>query len=308
MAGARGVARSRFAEGPPGVRRDFLALIDTLPAQRVSMTDDQTSWWRARPLWLREPLVHFFAVGALLFVVRSLVTDDPRVIVVTPGLREDLARRFEDAHGRKPAPADLRTALRAWERDEALFREARRRGLERDDPNVRDVLIGKMRAEAALEVPEQAPTEAELQNWLSSHRELYERPMRYHFEAVAFSQADAGAPRERELFERELAEGAQPASLGRPISGGKLTAKEMKDRIASELAEQIPKLAVGSWHRVEGPSNLWLVRISDVTGGLPGPEELRPRLLSDWRAARAQAATERVIEQTVQRYRFEEHP
>src|SRR4051812_32721230 len=119
----------------------------------------------ARAVWarlVREPLVHFALLGALLFVVRHWVAGDPRTIVVPPTLKAELARRFEDQNGRKPSAPELARALRSWERDEALFREALREPLDRADPALRLVLIGKIHERAMLEVSKHDPTDAEL--------------------------------------------------------------------------------------------------------------------------------------------------
>src|SRR5450432_2097627 len=119
---------------------------------------------------LREPLLHFFIMGAFLFVAQRWVVGDPRTITVSPGLRAELRRRFQDLNGRKPEPAEFEKSLQQWERDEALFREALRERLDRDDPSVRAALVDKMHARAALEVPKREPTQAELDAWLAAHR------------------------------------------------------------------------------------------------------------------------------------------
>src|SRR3954464_10304736 len=84
-------------------------------------------------LLVREPVVHFFVIGALLFVAHGLIVGDPRKITVTPALEAELARRFQDQNGRAPSPAERQAALHQWQRDEALYREALREHLDRDD-------------------------------------------------------------------------------------------------------------------------------------------------------------------------------
>ena len=36
---------------------------------------------------LREPTLHFFILGALLFLLHHLIVGDPRTIVVSPGVK-----------------------------------------------------------------------------------------------------------------------------------------------------------------------------------------------------------------------------
>src|SRR5450432_629717 len=145
-----------------------------------------------RRVWvrlLREPMLHFFGIGALLFLAHHLLMGEPRTITISPALKAELTRRFQDLNGRKPGQAELQTELHKWERDEALFREALRDRLDRDDPAVRSALVDKMQARAAFEVPKREPTELELNGWLGSHRSLYETPIRYDFEFFAFPKA-----------------------------------------------------------------------------------------------------------------------
>src|SRR5207247_1822018 len=110
----------------------------------------------------------------------------PRTVVVTPALKAEVSRRFQDANGRTPSGPELAAEVHKWEIDEALFREAQREHLDRDDPGIRSILADKMRMRAAFELPKREPTDAELDAWLAAHRSLYEAPPRYDFEFVAF--------------------------------------------------------------------------------------------------------------------------
>ena len=257
---------------------------------------------------LREPVVHFFTAGALLFALHRAVVGDPRTITVSPGLRAELARRFQDQKGRAPDSAELETALRQWEREEALFREALREHLDRGDPAVRSALIDKMHARAAFEVPKLEPTEAELASWFESHRARYETPPRYDFEFLAFRRADAGSEEQIEMAERAIQDGANPATLGRPLIGGDLSVLDMKDRVEPELMERIPALPLGQWQRVDCTQNRVLVRVKHVEGGAPTLEAARSHVVADWTFAARQEAIDRILQRTVGRYRFDERP
>ncbi|MFZ5890505.1 MAG: peptidyl-prolyl cis-trans isomerase [Myxococcota bacterium] len=257
---------------------------------------------------LREPLAHFFVLGVLLFVAHALVATDPRTISVTPGLKAELRRRFQDQNGRKPEPAEFEAALREWQRDEALYREALRERLDRDDPSVRTALVEKMRSRAAFEVPKRDPSEAELEAWLSSHRSSYEVPQRYDFEFLAIPKSEPDAAERIAKLESALAGGATPATLGRPLIGGNLSLADLKQRIEPELAERITALAAGPWQRVETAENLALARVKGVEGGLPKLDEIRARVVADWSFAARKDAIERVVQRTVDLYRVEERP
>lgn len=262
---------------------------------------------KAFPL-LREPTVQFFVLGALLFAGHRLVVGNPRVIVVGSGLRADLQRRLRDQTGRQPSPAELAAALAGWKRDEALYREALRERLDRDDPTVRAVLADKMRARAVREMEKREPSDAELRGYLDSHRAAYEVPVRYAFESVSFARGERNAQEARASYQRALATGAKPASLGRPILSGSLTREELGEKFGAVLADAMCGLPVGSWQALASDDSLLLVRISGKQGGLPAWDVLRPRLASDWDLAAKQEAVDSMARAVVGRYRFEEVP
>lgn len=257
---------------------------------------------------LREPLLHFFLIGASLFAVQRWVHGDGRTIIVTPGLRAELRRHFRDLNGREPERAELTKALTQWEHDEALFREALREHLERDDSAVRVALIDEMHARAALEVTRREPTQAELDAWLAAHRSNYESPLRYEFELIEFAKSEHAPQVELERVAAALEQGANAALLGRSVLGGNLTEPELKARLEPEVAGAIPALVIGKWQRLESTAKLSLVRVSHVEGGLPSAEVLRPQLVVDWAFDERQRAVERVLQRTVDRYRFEQRP
>ena len=253
-----------------------------------------------------EPIVHFFVVGALLFVAYRLIAGDPRVVVVTPGVRAEVARRFRDSHERPPTPSELEEALGAWKRDEALYREALRDRLDRNDATIRTVLADRVRARASVAAPPREPTAAELEQWFATHRSLYETPRRYDYGTVAFPRAEKTAAAARENYERSLKNGADPRALGRPIVGGDLTAEELSERVGPTLAARIQTLPVGRGERFENEKDLLLVWVNAVDGGLPSPDELHKRLVADWLYAEHTRATDQAVQAIVDRYRFEE--
>jgi hypothetical protein len=272
------------------------------------MSSPPGPWRRRAGRVLAEPVVHFFALGALLFVAHRLFVGAPRTVVVTPGVKTELSRRFEDTNGRAPSAAELAVEVRKWEIDEALSREAARERLDRDDPGIRSILADKMRMRAAFELPRREPTDAELDAWLAGHRSQYQTPPRYDFELVVFPKTDPRARGERDEVERALQDGKNAASLGRPVLGGNLTAEDLRNRVEPELADRIPRLAPGPWRPVETPKSFVLARVKSVDDGTPTREKLGGQLIADWKRATEQEGVERSLQPTLDRYRFEERP
>jgi len=82
---------------------------------------------------LREPLIHFLVLGAILFLVFDLTseTDRPgeRRIVVTPEQVDQLAARFSRTWLRPPTPGELDGRIERYVRSEIFYREAQAMGL-----------------------------------------------------------------------------------------------------------------------------------------------------------------------------------
>jgi hypothetical protein len=87
--------------------------------------------------FLREPLMHFFLLGAALFVAFALVhgrsPERPSQIVVTPGDLEQLIVKFARTWQRPPTPQELDGLIDDYIREEISSREALAMGLDRHD-------------------------------------------------------------------------------------------------------------------------------------------------------------------------------
>jgi hypothetical protein len=255
---------------------------------------------------IREPTLHFFVLAAALLLGHRLVVGDPRTIVMTPVLKADLLRRYHDQLSRAPTSAEADAFLKAWRTDEALYREALREGLDRDDATVRNVLIGKMRERALLRTRLREPTEADLQQYLAGHRAEFDAPLIYEHEYVAFPKAEPQARQKRAQYEGRLAAGATTASLGLHGTVANVDRARIEQEFGTEVADQICRLPSGAWHELETGDRLLLVKMIGVQGGLPEPAVLHARLVAGWQAAMEQQAIAQATRAIADRYRFEE--
>jgi len=255
---------------------------------------------------LSEPTIHFFILAAAIVVGQRLIVGNPRTIVITQALRADLLRRYRDQLGRSPTSAEVATYLRDWKRDEALYREALREGIDRNDPTVRNVLIGRIRDRAMQQTPIPKPTEAQLQQYFEQHRDLFETPLTYEHEYVVFPKSEPDAEQKREKYERELKAGATPASLGLRSVAAIVNRERIEREFGSETADRICHLPAGQWQPLEAPGRLLLVKMIRIQGGLPESAALHERLALGWKAEMEQKAMERVTRTIADRYRFEE--
>ncbi len=271
------------------------------------MNSESGVWARRVARLLHEPTVVFFVIGAAIFLVHRLLAGDPRTIIAGTAVRSDLTRRFQDQMGRPPSGAEIDTALQSWKRDEALYREALRDGIDREDPMVRARLIERVRERLASEFATREPSPAELELWLAQHRNLYELPLVYEHEYIVFPRSDPAAERKRAKSEAALRAGATPTSLGLRTVAAHVHRERIEEEFGADVASRVCSLPVAEWHSLENQNSLILVRMIRVEGGLPNFDVLRERLVMDWKSTRQNEAVERAAQDIAGRYRFEEH-
>ena len=191
---------------------------------------------------VREPLVHFIAIGAVLFAVDAWRTPaapaagPPAIpapeaapakpagrtpIVVDAAQRKRIAGQAATRHGRPPREAEVAAELERWIDEEVMFREAISRGLDRDRSVIHQRIASRMTyvLEQAIIVPE--PSEAALRAWFAEHRERWAVPDRVDFTHVFVAGSDDAATAKLGELERVLASGAPPDRLGDPFPGGR---------------------------------------------------------------------------------------
>ncbi|HYP74892.1 MAG TPA: peptidylprolyl isomerase [Polyangiaceae bacterium] len=255
---------------------------------------------------LREPTLHFFAIAAAALLVQRAIVGDADTIELTAALKADLVRRYQDQIGRPPTPNEIDGVLANWKTEEILYREALRARLDRDDPAVRNLLVGKMRDRLLLQTPLREPSDAELQQFLEQHRADYEIPLLYEHEFLVFPKQDPDAAQQRAKCARKLAAGATPASLGLRSTVANVNRERIAQEFGPALADQIPRLPVGEWRELETNDRLLLVKLNGAQGGLAPPAVLHEQLLAGWKANQAQKLLEQATQAIAQRYRLQD--
>ena len=121
---------------------------------------------------LREPLLHFFCVGALLFTAYGWLhlgsSTVPNEIVVSRGQLHNLQLQFERVWQRPATKQELQGLVDNWVKEEIFYREGIAMGRDRDEPVVRRRVGQKLEFILESAIPP-APTDAELQAWLVAH-------------------------------------------------------------------------------------------------------------------------------------------
>jgi peptidyl-prolyl cis-trans isomerase C len=258
---------------------------------------------------LREPLLHFALLGALLIALqtRYAASSGRRIVVdasTLRGLRQDFLRRT----GAPPDAAEEAALVEQYLDNEVLVREALALGLDRGDVIVRRRLVQKMEFLAeALDAPAQA-SDTDLEGYLRSHSERYAIAPRIALTHVFLANqrhgAGAGAEAAALAARAALLAGAAPRDLGDPFPRGAAigasTERELAGIFGPAFAAQAMQLPVGEWSApLRSSYGFHLVRIESRTPGeTPALAAVRPAVKRDFdeeqRAARRRAALDQL--------------
>ena len=266
----------------------------------------------------REPLVHFLAIGILLFVVFGLVNDDQSArgdrIEITRADLDQFVAIFSKQWQRQPSPQELQGLIEGRIREEVLYREALAMGLDKDDTIVRRRLAQKVEFLMGDASGVAEPDDATLRQYYEQNAERYREPPRLSFSHVYFStdrrgeqaKADAEA-----LLERLRA--ASPRVTQVPDEGDSFMlpfvyidkrtdeiARDFGNAFPAQLAELEPK----RWHGpIASPFGIHLVYVgSREEASVPPLEAVRSRVVNDWLVEQRRVADERIYERLRSRY------
>ncbi|WP_341713376.1 peptidylprolyl isomerase [Erythrobacter sp.] len=246
--------------------------------------------------WLREPLVHFLLAGAAIYVLIGWFGNPygptDRTIVIDAGRKAEIAAGFERMMGRAPTDSELDGLVKRWLREEVLYREGLRLGLDADDPVVRRRLATKMDELAAASAETAGVSDATLENWLETHPERF-----VDGGTVSLDQAWYAS---EETARAALASGrvvGNPISLPRSVEA--MPRAEMREVFGLQFAEELAKLAPAPDWQGPIPSgfgwHLVRLRARDV-GSVPPLAEIRQQVEADWRS-------ETIVERRERAYR-----
>jgi hypothetical protein len=264
-----------------------------------------------------EPLVHFVVLGVLIFAVYGLLPEaedaNQSRITVTAQDIERLRTLWERQWGRPPTQEELSGLVESHVREQVLYVEALKMGLDRDDTIVRRRMVQKMEflSEGVTNTAE--PPAEELDEFWRRNAARYAVPAKVSFSHVYFSRDRRGTRAEGDaraaLSLLASSNGAEdPSRLGDPImlqyDHRLRTQREVAEMFGAEFAEAVFQTEVARWRGpIESAYGLHLVRVSERTEPRTPPlAEVRERVVTDWRHERRQQANQSFYENLRQQY------
>ena len=238
----------------------------------------------ALPHWLREPLLHFVVLGAVLFAVDYVLygrADDPRTIVVDSAVDAEAIKVFKTERGRAPDEAELYALRQIWLDNEVLYREGLALGVDKGDPAIRDRVVFKMLSVVNAGLKRPPFDDQVLREWFEKNRARYDEPIRLDFqEAVLSGDRSESAVRS---FVVSLNDGA-PADVdaGLRVFRGRPYAS-IEQSYGPDLARSLAESPVGEWRAQSTNAGWRAMRVESVTPAKPAEfERLRGVVLQDW--------------------------
>ncbi len=250
---------------------------------------------------LREPMLHFVLMGIVLFgAYRWMAPSDSggRRIVITQGVVDDLVTQHVAAKGREPSKAELNHLIESYVRDEILYREGVKVGLERDDIVVKRRVRQKIEMIAEEDASTRAPTDADLAAYLTANQARFVQPAVLSFEQVFIgaTTSDPGVVRAVAVTRDALRKGADAEALGKPTLLPHRMTRTPADLVARDFgpsfAEALETVPVGEWvGPIDSSFGTHYVRVSDRTPAVaPSLADVRDHVVREWENERRQRA------------------
>jgi hypothetical protein len=264
---------------------------------------------------LREPLLQFLALGAMLFALYGLAgkrsADAPEKIVVSASRIANLGDGFARTWRRPPSEQELQGLIEDYVRDEVFYREGRAAGLDRDDVIIRRRVRQKM--EFLAEDMSAEPSDEQLAAYLASNPERFRTE-----DQITFHQVFLSATRRANTIESDSkqigsvlarADAAVDATaLGDPFLLGEefrgVSPNKATSLFGESFAERIFAMEKGRWQGpVSSGFGQHFVFISErVSGGLPLLDDVRPAVRREWANARRLEAERKLYASLRERY------
>ena len=270
------------------------------------MSTDDARWRR----WLRDPLLLFLLIGAVVFAADWLnARDESFTVVVSPEQAARMAELWKTQMGRAPSSDELNALIDDHVREEILVREAKRLRLDEGDVIVRRRLAQKLafltEDVAALE----PPSAAELRAYFDANQQRYETPATISFSHIFFSperREDAALDARRALGTLDSDEwrrAGDPFLLGRTYAYSSL-ARVRKD-FGDAFADAVAGLDVdAAWQGpVQSSYGFHLLRVDGRTPATGADyESVAARVAADFDANRRAEANRQYFDDLMARY------
>ena len=230
---------------------------------------------------LKPRVIRGLLLGILLAGIFWAAQGPPRnkdeipEIIVTEADVAHQAARWKKMRGRSPTPAELKSAVDSYVRNEILYREALSRGMDREDPRVRMALIQKMEMMAAGKADTQSVSEEDLIAFYALRKDQYKIPAKLSLKQIFFKQQNGAEEQAKALLvqiskqdppETELSKLGDATMLEQVLA--EVSATEVEAKFGAEFTAEVLSLPAEQWSGpVRSGYGLHLVKVFDRQAG-----------------------------------------
>lgn len=256
-----------------------------IPAQTAAPAPKSASSAATRrPDWLREPLLHFLLIGALLFGVDHLINgraDGGNEILIGADVDEEATQVFKATRGRAPNADELKALRKVWLDNEVLYREGLAMQLDKGDTAIRERVIFKALSvvDSGLKLP--AHDDKLLHAWFEQHRAKYDDPARFDFQEAQLA-GDSSESAVRAFVDALNSGTPGDAKAGLRVFKGR-PHSNLVQSYGEDFARALETASPGRWLALQSREGWRAVRLDAASPAKPGNyEALRGVVLQDW--------------------------
>ena len=206
---------------------------------------------------LKDPFIHFIALGLLLFVVYGLVNDtsDARdSIVIDTNDIESLIAKWEMQWKRPPTEEELSNLVLQNIKQEVFYQEALKMNLDHNDEIIKRRLSQKMEFLSNDLATLREPNDEELKVYFNLHSEKYMFPYTYDLYQIVFTN-DANTDIDKSLelalkASKELSMEAMQSKGNRlpfPYYFANTNTIELASQLGTTFAQNLENLELNTW-------------------------------------------------------------
>ena len=273
--------------------------------------------------WLRkfsgEPLVQFFAIGALIYAAYAYtgdraVEENGERISITTGQIAALEDAWKKRWNRAPTPQELQGVVRQLLRERVLAREAMAMGLDRDDVVIRRRLAQKLEYLSQDLLGIGTPSNEELAMFLAENARAHETPASVTMTHIFFDPDERGEQALEEAKNQKVVLSDLKVAPTDARSYGdqfmlqsyypERTYAELSKLFGSGFVDSLKELSVGEWHGpVLSGYGVHLVYVHHREDAAPAKlEDVKGRVLADWQDMKRKELSEKYLSGLLERY------
>ena len=266
---------------------------------------------------LREPLVHFLLLGAVIFLAYTFLpkrlSNEPGKIIITQGQLVSMRDAFATSRQRQPTQEEFDGMIRDRVREEVFYQEALALGLDKDDIIIRRRLQQKMEFIANdVSIPVD-PGDAALSDFMMKHPELFHEEIKFSFRQIYLNPQLRGNNLRQDmsglLSELNKSNGKDnfrkmgDASL-LPPEMLDVNSSEVTNQFGEEFTKQLSKLPIGKWvGPVTSTYGVHILCVGKINQeGVPALADIRDVVIREWDVAFQQQANEKFYQELLKNY------